>query len=254
MTTPHRDFEPFENASNLDEDLGLFEAAMHVHRVVLDCPPITGLTLADGDGAAPAARAVAEWFAQRTGTAVGPTSPTAVTVASGAAALATALAGRSGGPTLVQLAEPPTAAPRVAVLASEPDRAGCPASAFALRLAGADGDLALVELAASRTAKPPELALQPQQETTDAEAAASDRSRAAHAAFGSLVAALQHRTPQPRSLHVETRAGELGAELESVLAQLKPDVVVMARVDTMTSAVLPLLVQGNPAPAMVLLV
>jgi hypothetical protein len=63
---PHRGYEPFELGENMDEDLGLFEAATHAPRVVIE-PPRVGVVLVAGGAARGAtaasmelARAVAE--------------------------------------------------------------------------------------------------------------------------------------------------------------------------------------------------
>jgi hypothetical protein len=48
---PHRGYEPFELGENMDEDLGLFEAATHAPRIVIE-PPRVGTVLVAGGGAA----------------------------------------------------------------------------------------------------------------------------------------------------------------------------------------------------------
>jgi hypothetical protein len=51
---PHRGYEPFELGENMDEDMGLFEAATHAPRLVIE-PPRVGVVLVAGGAPASAA-------------------------------------------------------------------------------------------------------------------------------------------------------------------------------------------------------
>jgi hypothetical protein len=50
MTGTHRDYEPFEMAENMEEDLGLFEAAMRSRRIELDRTPLAQLLVVSDGG------------------------------------------------------------------------------------------------------------------------------------------------------------------------------------------------------------
>lgn len=54
---PHRGYEPFELGENMDEDLGLFEAATHAPRLVIEPPRIGVVLVAAGEPATAAAEA-----------------------------------------------------------------------------------------------------------------------------------------------------------------------------------------------------
>lgn len=71
----HRDYEPFELATNMEEDLGLFEAATHAPRVRLEEPRVgTVLVAAPADAGSPraveACRSLGHAIAARLGAAV----------------------------------------------------------------------------------------------------------------------------------------------------------------------------------------
>jgi hypothetical protein len=52
---PHRGYEPFELGENMDEDIGLFEAATHAPRLVIEPPRIGVVLVAAGEPATAAA-------------------------------------------------------------------------------------------------------------------------------------------------------------------------------------------------------
>jgi len=123
----HRDYEPFELAENMEEDLGLFEAATHARRFDV-VPPVVHTVLAAA-AAGQAAAAFAEGLALRLRATV------VEDLAAGTAAAVKAAAGRvtagvvvvpaAAGPELLGelLAGVDGGGPAVAIVAGEPEPA-----------------------------------------------------------------------------------------------------------------------------------
>lgn len=66
MNTTHRDYEPFELAENMEEDLGMFEAATHAKPLQLASPQVGKILVAlDGSNQDPTAQALGQQLAAR---------------------------------------------------------------------------------------------------------------------------------------------------------------------------------------------
>lgn len=68
MQSKHRDYEPFEMGENMEEDLGMFEAALGAGKVKLDFSPISSvLSIMDGSQQEPTCRQLAQLISERLG-------------------------------------------------------------------------------------------------------------------------------------------------------------------------------------------
>jgi hypothetical protein len=246
----HRDYEPFELAENMEEDLGLFEAATHARRFTLAAPEIgTLLAATAGDGGTASAAAV---LAARLGrarveetTAVAADAilDAAIRAAAGivvvparlpADTLAGLVAGRRDeSPAVAIVATAESAAfdaALVPLFADEPAaRRGVSWACTLAAAAGGSGLVAAVELATPATRREARELGATGQEPDELRAATIGR--AVSGKLGSLIAAIQrHGLAHGYAVEAGFRPGWPRREILTVLESLRrPTTVILGR-------------------------
>jgi nucleotide-binding universal stress UspA family protein len=262
MTTSHRDYEPFELAENMEEDLGLFEAAALSRQMELDLGTVASiLCVADGSHQDATVRQLGNQLAARLSAAVSEFA------ARGAAdeiiaeaknvdadiivlpvpcgedlarlqsrslgSVADALLQSSHIPLLcvrdpLADAAVPLVFNSLLVPLSRADRPSMTAIAWALRLAGQKGSIVLLEWADQGALADAQSLMQGRQEGRSVQQAVIGRAVASR--LGSLIGAVQrHAASQFLNVRVEFRAGNPVQETLALAESLGPALIIAAR-------------------------
>lgn len=269
MTPSHRDYEPFEMAENMEEDLGLFEAATQARRLELDLGPVAKiLRVTDGSNQDATALRLGHQLARHLSATVTESAAHGSSLEILAAAKSeeadlvivpvpcgediSNLQSQSLGSVTDGLLQsspvpllcvrdplPDVAIPQVfnsiLVAVARDDRPSEDAVAWALRLAGKSGRVVLLELADRGSLEEAQLLLQGRQEDRSVQDAVIGRAVASR--LGSLIGAVQrHANRLSLSVQVEFRLGNPVREILAAAETLPHGIIILARAADHTSA------------------
>ncbi len=247
----HRDFEPFELAENMEEDLGLFEAATHAQRLDTKPPEVHTVLAVTTAGDEPLAFATvaAERLSAKLVEESGATTAEAIVAAAASVTASLVvvpatvgddfltglieLTGEAGGPSVAIVADGAPAALDAMILPLFDDEPAARASlAWACALAkaaGSQGLVSAVELSTPATRQEARDLLGEKSEPEELRDATVGR--AVSGRLGSLVAALQrHSLAHGYAVEVGFRPGSPRREIIAALAAVgRPATVLLGR-------------------------